>query len=373
MRKSARKKNNTKFKKSSRSKQGYKTGIIVLGFLLGLIFLGKLLSFIDGLSYPFTPDAPVNTAAKSFFWDGKKPVNVLVKADSLYLWSFNPDTNRMVLVKIPDQTQFSLPFDYGFWPVRSIYGLGQTENPSNGALLLTRTIESAFAVAIDGYVFTSPVLNFQSEIKQIRQNPLNSLSLFRQSKTDLTPLELWKLSWGIKNVRSDKVELVDLDRTEITSWVLLPDGSRVLKVDQAKLDILLAKSQEDRRLTEERLTVGIFNATVHPQLAEKAARMVANLGGRVIFIGNTEVKLAETIVTGQISYTKDRLSEIFAGFCTRQNSGSKSWPEKIKNIFHQGTDKPGCKGENEVDRSRADVNIFLGEDYFLRYNREVSP
>ena len=72
----------------------------------------------------------------------------------------------------------------------------------------------------------------------------------------------------------------------------------------------------------------------------KAARIITNLGGNVIIVSNGQTNLKNTKVTGVKSKTLDRLKQIF------EISG------KID---------PNME---ELTSSRADINVFLGEDYF---------
>ena len=81
-------------------------------------------------------------------------------------------------------------------------------------------------------------------------------------------------------------------------------------------------------------------------MAQKAARMITNLGGNVIITSNAQNIYAKTIVTGQTGPTLTRLSEVFDLGCSKD---------------------PTCANipVPEVENSRAQINIVLGEDFRL--------
>lgn len=360
MPKTARKKplSRSRFKRKRLGGKAYLKGLVVLALLAFLVIIGKFVSFLEYLNSPYSPEI---TTSKRLRWDGNRRLNLIVEADNLYLLSFDPD-KEMVIVKIPENTYLYLPFSFGRWPARSIYSLGQSERPPIGGLLLERTGEYSFGLPIDGVWAINGDKSFNGVVERLRQNPLNVFSVLNESKTGLTSWEFFKFTWAIKGVRTDKVKNLDLGQSNFTSWELLADGSRVLSLNQLALDEWSRNQLSDAQIKDESLTVGIFNATDHPQLAERAARVVTNIGGRVILTTNSGTRLKSSVVTGRKSYTLNRLGEIFASPCLLRTQADS-------NLLRTATDACFTPHLN-VDSSRADVNIFLGEDYFLRYNKE---
>ncbi|MFH0937622.1 MAG: LytR C-terminal domain-containing protein [Candidatus Daviesbacteria bacterium] len=326
-----------------------KLGIIALIILLSLIVLGKVINLFNASTKPFAPDCPVlsKLLTKNSTWNGKAPINILVKSDQIYTLSFDPVQKLVTILKIPAQTYIDLPFEFGEWKVESIYDLGQSENPPMGATLLKESLDNVLGVSLDGYLILNQNLSktaFPEIVVQLRQNPMAIWNLLYGSKTDLSLMEYLQFLFGVRGVRFDKVKEVDLERSNISFWQILADGSRVLILDQIKLDQLIQQNFEDSILKDENLSIGIYNATDHPGLAEKASRIISNLGGRVAFTANYPQKMEKSVVSERSSYTGLRLSQLFA-------------PSQDKK-----TTLP------KLDVSRAEVNLFLGEDYFLRYN-----
>jgi len=337
--KTARKKATRKGVKSSR----VALGLFVLGFLILLIAVGKTISLIGGLSKPHSPDTLAIT--RDYSWDGQANLTIAIQSDKTYVFSLNPSQNMAVILKVADNTHLTVPFNFGRWAAGSIYQLGQSESPKIGAKLLKESVAGALGVPVDGYFILSGSLAqkpFEEIVKTLRQNPLADLTFLGQAKTDLSISEYWRMVWVLRSLRYDKITVLDLGQSTLTSWQLLADGTRVLSFNQPKLDQFIQKYFENSKITDEALSVGILNSTSHPGLAEKAARIVANLGGRVTFTANYPDTLKNSIVLGKDSYSTAYFSKLFAPH-----------PSKMK---------------IDLDLSRADINIFLGEDYFLRYN-----
>lgn len=317
-------------------------GLVTLGLLISLILLGKILDGVGVFLRPFSPETP---SERRYSWDGQGALNVVVKADQVYVLSLNLPQNQAVILKIPDNTHVSLPFGFGKWATGSIYQLGQSETPRIGARLLKEAIGEALGVPVDGYIIlhgSKLETPFEKTVLELRQNPLLALSFLGQIKTDLSLWEYWQMIWGLRGIRFDKIKTLDLGQSSLTLWSLLADGSRVLTFDQQRLDQFVQKYFENSKVKDEGLNIGIYNSTNHLGLAEKASRVVTNLGGRVTFTANLSQALKTTYVLGKNSYTLTLLSKIFV-------------PKE--------SSKP-----SDLDLSRAEINLFLGEDWFLRYN-----
>lgn len=323
-----------------------KLGVAALAFLLGLIIFSKIGNL-------FGPGSDLSS--KNYTWGGKSTLNLVVKSDNIYVASYNPQDSSFTILKVPDEIYANLPLGFGRWPMRSVYGLGQAEKNPIGARLLKDTAGMLFGVPVDGYILTSG--NFETMSENARKNPFSIIGAIRGSKTDLNILESVRFWWGVRGVRFDRLKIADLENSDLTSWSLLPDGSRGLELDGLKLDQFIQSRFEDFKLKDEGIGIGILNATDHPGLAEKAARAVTNIGGRVILTGNLEERQQKSFILGKNGYTQTRLSQVFAPACIQT-----SLP---LGLFRSG----GCTLQSEsFNFSRADVTIVLGEDYFLRYN-----
>ncbi len=346
MKKSAHKKKNCRAPKIDR----VKFGVIVLAVLISLIIFGKLIDFVMRLGKPFSPDS--KKIEKIYAWDGKSVLNVVVKSDQIYILSFDPVKKTVLNLKIPDEMYISLPFSYGYWKMSSVYDLGQSENPGIGANLLKDAVGNMMGIPINGYLIAASSwqkMPLASIVDKIRQNPINAFMFLRDSKTDLSLVEFWQMSWGIRGARSDKIENSNMEKAGLASGKTSVDNSKVLESDPAEIDQFVQANFADEKIKDEGFGVGIYNATDHLGLAEVASRIVSNLGGRVMFTSNSAKHLEKSLVFDKDSYTFNKLSKIFSPDCFLKKSSCD-------------------KNEFNLELGRADINIFLGEDYYLRYN-----
>lgn len=348
--------------KSGDIKKNFTFGITVLILLACLILVSKLVSFIQNFNNPYRPDGN-ELSKKEFFWDGSSNINLVIQAEQVYLLSFIYPEKSLTLFKIPENTYLNLPFSFGRWPVRSVYSLGQGENPPVGAALLKDTLSLNLGLPVQGYLILPEEDLFLSLLDKKQGDIFTSLDFFQTVKTDLSFRETVQFLTTLRGIRQDKVNRVDLSSSSLTSFSSLADGSKVLGINQAKLDKFVQDKLADNKIEEEGLTIGIFNTTEHIGLGEKASRVINNLGGRVIFTANLPDKFEKTVVLGKRSYTQKRLSEIFAATCVDQE-------RCVKIVCQTLFLGKKCQLEDLAEElSRAEVSVFLGEDYFNRYQK----
>lgn len=311
-----------------------KWGLVALSLILGLLIFAQGVKLTKSLFSPWQ-----SKLEKNFYWNGDFNINVIVRAKQVSLVSFSPQNQTITIIDIPNETYLPVAKGFGSWMISSIYDLGESQAVGGGNLLKI-TLANQFGLPIDGF------LNFQGQyaqtqtrvlVEEMRKNPFSLISMLANLKTDLTPLELIRLKMGLSKVRFDKVDGIDLGDSDIALKEKLPDGTDILTVDTVKLDALLSE-MVDPRIRSEHKTIAIFNSTNHPLLAQKAARLISNIGGDVIIISNGQKKYEKTIIHGEKSKTLERLKQIFGSGTIEQVA--------------------------DLASSRAQINLFLGEDYF---------
>src|SRR3989344_222553 len=312
-----------------------KLALFVLGLVVGLLLLSWGIKFTQSLfnSWNIQTNIP-----RKYHWNGEFNLNLLIRTDKISLLSYNPKESKVAIVNIPDETFLEVPFGFGSWQLRSVYELGESQKQLGGHKLLVNTITNFLAVPVDGFLDLKdlnperPVIEI---VDSLRKNPFFIFNLLPVLKTDLNLLELLRLDFRLSKVRFDKVEEISLDKLNVLDKGTLPDGTFVFTGDPVKLDSVLSVLA-DPKIVSEHKTIAVFNGTSKGQMAVKWARLIRNLVGNVIITGNTE-EVRKTKVTGEKSVTLKRLQQIFA------------------------TDNAG--DSQELNSSRAQINLLLGEDY----------
>ena len=322
-----------------------KTHSILALFALGIVIL--LLTLFQAIKLTQTFFSPWQTSHdRGYRWNGDFNINFIIRSKSISLVSYSPKNQNIIIINIPDETYIEVAHGFGNWQLRSIYGLG-------GAQLLKDSLISFFALPIDGFLDFSGEFSQKEPneiVSEFRKNPATLFGILPSVKTDLTLFEMIRLKMGLSSVRFDKINKIDLSLANVLEKRFLADSTQVYIADSIKLNSLYT-NLADPTITSEHKTIAVFNATDHPNLAQKAARLISNIGGDVIIVSNSEKRLDKTQILGEQSKTKVRLKQIFI------ENGKQSLPfsDEKRKI------EPNLEG---LASSRAQIDLFLGEDYF---------
>lgn len=342
---------------SVKPKWSFNLAFMALLFLIALIVIGRIIHFLFFINQPITQSlntgAIGTNAGKHFLWKGQSSINIAVKAADVAIINIDPVQKKLVVLSVPNEAYFELPKNFGSWPVGSIYKLGQEESPPIGAKLLKDSLASLLGLPVDDIIIVGggdANKKATDLITEWRKNSLLSTIGVRDWQTDLTPWESWQMLQILSKTRSDKVTNVDLKQSTITVSKLLPDSSRVLGINGVRLDLFIRDKMEDQNIFQEGYSVAIYNATSHPGLAQRAARIWTNLGGNVIIsanLDNLQNKSQVILSSGSQDLLKSnsylRMAEIFAPECLTSR----------------------CQNNDpHLTSSRAQINLVLGEDYY---------
>lgn len=297
--------------------------------LFVLLFLGLLivLSFTVQLTKNLFSSWKTSSN-RNYTWSGEFNINLVTRTPAISLFSYNPKQRKVAIINIPDETYLEVPRGFGKWQLRAVYGLGGDE-------LLKETVANFLGLPIDGFLESNkPITQL---LDKLNQNPFSGLNILSSLKTDLTLWELIKLHFGLLSVRFDKVKIINLDSQNILNKEKLPDETDVFTADPVRIDSILT-DLVDSAIVSEHKTIAVLNATEEPQLAQKRARLISNMGGNVIITGNARERVEKTQLAGKDSLTLKRLRQIFG-------SG-----DKIK------------ISSEDIESSRAEIILLLGED-----------
>lgn len=276
--------------------------------------------------------------ARHFFsgsWDGKHRFNFVLIGQPLFIVSFQPLQKTGVILTLPPEALIESLYGYGFYRAESLYRLSQLEN--RGGQLVEGSLQAFLGLPVEGFLVNKEAKGEKSDVT----NSL-ALALKGEAETNLTVWDLLRLWWQTKRIRTDKLTLFDMSQTSASKQVLLADGSQAVEIDPQKLEKIINDYFKDDDLANEDLSIAVLNSTSFPGLAQKAARLVENIGGRVVTIGDWPDLVKKCQIrskkSNQKSYTVQKLTKTF----------SCQWEE-------------GSKSEQ-----RAEAVLILGEDYWSK-------
>lgn len=327
--------------KSNRKKK-VKLALLLISILVALLLVGQIVNLV-GILY-----RPLNQNARSYLWDGKTNLNVAVLGQGVWVISLNPIQKKVTVITFPTQTYLEVPRGFGKWQARSVFDLGESQE--GGGKLLEDTLTSFLGVPVEGFIKLKGHLENKEAgdlVGLIRQTPISLLINLKNIDSDLTLWELLRWNLSLLGVRFDKFKSLDLKNLGVLDKGTLADGTEVFNFDPIRMDSVISDLVEDK-FKQENLSIAVFNGSERPLMAQRAARLITNLGGSVIQISNFPQKQDKTFVFGENSKTLDRLRQIFT------SCGQSKDCDKINIDLYKMS-------------SRAQINVILGEDFFFRF------
>lgn len=276
---------------------------------------------------------------KDSVWNENYRLNILVRqADNLSLMTLEPKEPLLTVLKIPQNLTFTVPYGYGDYQAKALGKLEVMEKKPN---LVLKTVQENLAVYLDGQMVIE-----QGDLTNKKETEKRILGLFfGKGKTNLSLLDVFRFWWKIKSLKENEYKFLDLGNMALAAKQKLPDKSEILLLDQATFDMKMQKIFIDPQVRLENLTVEILNATDHPGLAERAARILSNTSLIVVSTGNSDQKVDQSLIESAKKLKKTRTVSL------------------IKNIF-----KSSWKEAKE--ERRADVTFIVGEDYYQFLNQK---
>lgn len=339
-----------KNRKTRRSLRKIFLALFLFGFFSTIYFLNYYRAIFYNPYQPLPTNITFNSNPKEDY-----RVNILlISTDDnkslldLVLATYSHQEGTFRLLKIPTNVYLSLPSGYGWGNLKSAYLLGQTEEEQKGSDQLVRSVETLLATPVAGYIsIRDPKYSFDlADLENNRQqlfgfnfwlkSTVSKLYLDKYVHSSLSPLSLAKFSYRAKMVRFDKAKTKDLAdfMTEVTF-----DNSQYPSLDILRLDNYLKEVLADPKILADLAKIEVRNSTNKVGLATLATRVITNLGGNVVYTGNSEENLekSQVIAYGKKDSTSQRLGEVL---------GAKV---EVK------------KPDNQV---RGDIVIHVGLDFF---------
>jgi len=296
------------------------------------------------------------SVAKSV-WDGENQINLVLNSSPVLVASFNPPEKSINVLIIPNGTFIEVIHGFGPYRVESIYGLGELNGSAlqngRGGELLSGSIQEYLGMPVDAYISVQSA-KCKVQSRESKTCLLDQLfwAIRRNGRTDLTKWDLIRLWWGTRGVREDKIKVVNLGETSASEEVTLPDGTKAAKIDTEQLQGIVGQLFIDGKIKQNDLTIAVLNGTDHQGLATRASRLVENIGGRVVGIGEVESSKLKV---------KSSKCEVRSG----KKYKNTYTVQKLLKVFD-------CQWTGEdLENQRAEVVLILGERYWQKLNHPI--
>lgn len=278
---------------------------------------------------------------------------VVLNTIPVLLLSFEPK-NKLIIISLPSNIYLQVPRGFGSYKLSSIWDLGDLEKSVGGGRLLKETIEEFIGIPVDGWLGwkignyhigsqEEDIISSKNRLTSWKYlvKPKETLALFKNVQTNLNLLDLVWFWWQIKLTRFDKMNYIDLSHTEVLSKLTLADKSEVVTVNPLALDYFLKELFYDAKIINEHIGIEVLNGTDQAGLANRFSRLITNLGGNIITLGNSDQRIDQCLIIGE-----KKILESYTG-------------QRFINIFN-------CKKIIQKPESRADLQIVVGDDYYRK-------
>ncbi len=262
-----------------------------------------------------------------------------VTIESAQFMFFDAKNQRVLTYAIPVETELDVPGKYGEEPIEKLLGLElslQNGNFELGIDYTNKAFSNLFGFSTDRYIVVDNTLAeelnaFFTDGGLLISSNIDFLNKLNTSlKTDMTLNEVYYIYKYINSLPADRLVHSTLTESYLTTRDTLDEELRELTLDSA--------------MSLETKSIAVLNGTQTTGVATFGARVVKNMGGRVIAEANASKTYDNSvlIVDDTSSETTKALQRFFAIDQVLQKEQAYSF------------------NENEIDR--ADVILILGLD-----------
>lgn len=294
-------------------------------------------------------------------WNGARRLTIVVDNDPIILFSIEPLSRQAILIIIPENTILDVPYGYGAYPAGVIYKLGNLDNLRGGGILLSKSIENTFSVFVENFwasksgnkfsILTGQagptqkdrLLNFKNKyfsIAGLVPSLLNYQVNFSNIITNLSFLDTIRLWNAVRNLRNDRISLINLLESRVLKDEKLPDGTLVKRINKDELGFLISSNFQDRLVRLQNVSVEIVNATGKEKVAYEFSHILQNLGANVV--ANSTAGKDEKFNCKVFAFKKDILSSIIV--------------ERLTKFYK-------CESFEGKESSMTNIKVVLGEDF----------
>lgn len=287
-------------------------------------------------------------ALKEDIWDGDHQLNLVwASGPEVLVTSYLPNQGSLIFLRIPGDTYLETAQGFGTYRAEAVFPLGELSG--KGGELLRRTVQENFGLPVDGFAVVETDCLSRAGLLRTEEVKGCLVSSFRpiilgRGQTNLGLVSRLRFFRTLTGVRPDKIDYYDLAQTKVVGSQVLPDGTQVLSIDRQRVDGLVGRVFADPDIAASELDFEVVNATDHPGLAAKVARILTNSGALVVHVGDSPGRPSESLIS------------------VKQKEQLNSYPIAR---FARVLSLPVRVGKSAS--GRAQVRLILAEDFWREY------
>lgn len=311
--------------------------IIFVGFLALsalVLFIGGIVNIVKGYNL-------------RVWQDTKSLLTLVLTTNPPVIVSYKGATGEIAIIPMPDNLEVVGSYEVGRWKAKSLYELGKQKEI--GGRLLSASFQNAFGIPIDGWFDKRGLewLGFD-DVSLVREEksypvflPKNIISSFWPGQdTNLTLFDTTRIALAFSTSPMGSRRVILPERIGVVEEMHLASGEEGW-VPAQDIPSRFLTEFSDAGVVEERIGVGIINASGTLRLGKRVARLVESLGAPVVWV-KTEGELKERCIV--------RVSK---------NSAKTKTQSRLVHFF-------SCE-ERLVEELSTPIELMLGEEIAPEY------
>lgn len=282
-------------------------------------------------------------------WQKNQRVNVLVFTKPVFVVSYDLKNNSINAVAIPADISLETTKGYGNYRLDKLLRLDDQEK-QNGRLLMS-SISKLLGIPIDGYIDDQKTLKDISadldkdQFIKLHYGIIGLNQLFSGIKSNsvnniYSIIDNLKCYLVNQRIKGGKIGFINLGLTSAYLKINGGDETQFNTLDLQRLDEVLKDYFNEDEISNENYNIEVLNSTSESGLAEDVARLITNIGGKIVNTDNS----SEKNYTGCKLFTDEKVKKT-------------TTYRRLKKLF-------SCRdGEGILNNSRADLSMIIGVNF----------
>ena len=259
--------------------------------------------------------------------------------------SWDTKRSQYVILTIPSDIRLEALHGYGSYSIASLWKLDMLEK-RHGSLFLPSLVEN-FTIPIQWHsIHGKEVGRTNEDIVQFVRGQLSLVSLLRSvvvRSSSFTLIDMVRVWMATRAIDASTTRVFDFRSRSIGSEMSIPDGSRAVQFDLKMYDGIVGDIFGSVEIRKDAIRLAIYNTTSMLGIGSRVARVIEQLGGYVVFVGNDDV-LYDGLC--ELTGTKERLISTTS--------------KVIQSLY-------GCTNVETSEILRGDLILRLGKLFEKRY------
>lgn len=248
---------------------------------------------------------------KSSRWILGTRITVVIASENPKIYSYNPQTEKLIFFELPGSTQVDATGGYGKWLVKSLWKFGKQEGVDGE--ILRSSVQKALGMPIDGWTEEGGGVLFANK-KLGLVDALFTAATTTGTMSNLTFFDRLHLLLKLGTVGFAGRREIDLLSSGVLKEGKLEDGESGYNVISEEAKIAFEELHDDLIFAEGKKIV-VVNASAKSGLAGDITRIVSVLGVRIIGVQTAKDEVKDCEIRGENqelkSLSAQRLAVIF--------------------------------------------------------------